>query len=141
MTPDKTYIKMCEKSKEIQALSPLKNKEWLEVYFKCEPADILHSTEQLFFVNGKVRSAYSIKPEFFNEAIWLPRQEQLQEMFDSSGGSTPYLGLFVEFTDTIFAKQLQAAWKESPLHLWLAFVMARKFNKQWDDEKEEWREL
>lgn len=69
--------------------------------------------------------------------LWLPRQDQLQEMLK---------GLQVD--SHVPRKQVLALWKwiastspkpdDSMEQLWLAFVEKEKHNKVWDSEKEDW---
>ena len=69
--------------------------------------------------------------KFSDEKIWLPRQDQLQEM--------------IVAIDTIPRKLVKALWdwiaqtappsNYSMEQLWLAFVMKENHNKTWDGEK------
>jgi hypothetical protein len=109
---DKLYIKMCETAKEIQKL--------------------YHNDDKDFTVASKKEYA----------TVWLPRQDQLQEMaFDEEllednndnfiswlwGGTLHYDYLSSQY---LLFNSLE--------QLWLAYVMKIKFNKIWDKQKEEW---
>ena len=65
--------------------------------------------------------------------IWLPRQDQLQEMvFQLGEPPTAYIVLLREFMQRNSPYYVMFASMEQ---LWLAFVMKEKFNKTWDGEK------
>ena len=71
----------------------------------------------------------------FAESIWLPRQDQLQEMVGSDMGELYH----------IFWKNMSvvSSYERTPYtdkctsmeQLWLAFVMKEKYNKTWDGDK------
>ena len=79
-----------------------------------------------------------------SELTFLPRQEDLQGMFE---GKYDLINMFVTFVD--WAKGTLAAtgekYKEGEFdnfktmeQLWLAFVMSEKYSKQWNSEKKDW---
>jgi len=82
--------------------------------------------------------------------IWLPRQDQLQEMvfgeFYKLGGEERPSGIdemLGAFQDFCFVNKcpLEWPWNEPNLsmeQLWLAFVMHERFGKRWNTEKGEW---
>ncbi len=116
------YIKMCSKAEEIQ-------KEW-----KPQAGD------WQYWSNDKTKMANifmitSLQKKYkANIRIWLPTQEQLQEIMfnikDIGGHDYSDLGLlFSLFTDFIY----RTAYKN--IHeFWLAFVMYEKYQKSWDGE-------
>ena len=128
MDTSKTYIKMCEKTKEIQSI-------W-------------HSPKltQLHYEQGYNGSYYQseygvncvdYEYESFYEKIdiWLPTQAQLQAMI---GGDAHDLILdLLSFIYVISCGELERR-KEYPEQftsmeqLWLAFVMKERFNKVWN---------
>ena len=72
------------------------------------------------------------------ELIWLPRQDQLQEMVDLD-----IWELATDLDEFIYTKDRDLPSKpvrglKSMEQLWLAYVMYEKFNKVWDDKQEEW---
>jgi len=62
--------------------------------------------------------------------IWLPRQDELQEMIPCLSTHINVQNLF-EFTLTLPDIE---SWEQ----LWIRFLMYVKFNKVWDDKKDEW---
>ncbi len=111
------YIKMCEKAEEIQNIRPLgTDGSW----FYYPDKDV-------------VRCRNSYEGEFGE--VWLPRQDQLQEIVVSE--SKNWEGVFGDFL--YFYQDVDMRNIKSMEQLWLAFVMKEKYNKVWDDNKEEWR--
>ena len=141
------YIKMCEKAEEIQRRWKPVIGDWLcwKIDYEDRLIMIVYDTQKissalsmLFVVSpfNKYKTALKIK-----EAIWLPRQDQLQEMILEEEKMTNCLLLtemFVEFLDK------HREWLFESLcsmeQLWLIFVMWELYGKIWDDGKEEWAE-
>lgn len=178
MDVSKEYIEMCEKAQEIQNLREVKERVltdkdkcnhklgdfslWLNSdYCYCE----FSKNNALY--NNNIKSDISIFSDIFNsflnyskcihflesysKLIWLPRQDQLQEMLDLtnkvswcfSTGLTPvcrceYGGGYDKETE----KELNyfdsfSSFEQS----WLAFVMKEKYSKTWNKETKEWVKL
>lgn len=103
MDTSKEYILMCEKANEIQELKP-----------SITPADFMGC----------------IYPR---NAVWLPRQDQLQEMAvnrGKNGPNTSYWHKAVEFFEYWMKNGIWAG--SSMEQLWLAFVMKEKYGKIWN---------
>ena len=67
-----------------------------------------------------------------SDVIWLPRQDQLQDMVKSEYECDYDMNLdFTEFTTNLYTHEQIGASMEQ---LWLAFVMHEKYNKKWDGE-------
>jgi len=130
------YIKMCEKAKEIQA-------EWkLQVgdyYFANKKIHVL-GTE--IYKNRRIypfESSPYIKTDFFRDRVWLPRQDQLQEMLNLK---VIKYGLLNEIDNILYKvykdKYISGFAFDSFEQLFLALVMYKKYEKIWDNKKEEW---
>ena len=118
MDISKEHINMCDKAGEIQELDPSSEEG---NYYVDVDGDVC------------VWSGYSQwdYPGIPNKRIWLPRQDQLQDMIDWSPFSYKVSTICYQIDD--FYKNLDDSWMpESMEQLWLAFVMREKFNKQWD---------
>ncbi len=115
---DPVYIKMCEKAKEIQALRDFSKELYIQVgdYFFGGNETLCMGSWGIEDVNG----------------IWLPRQDQLQEMVMGKVDGIPTLMLWVV---TDFAKFCMHQKITSMEQLWLAFVMSEKYNKTWDGKQ------
>ena len=106
MDDSKQYIEMCEKAEEIQAL--------------CEFND-----GEFFAVDGQFAGH---KFEWVKQDkeiwIWLPRQDQLQEMVE---------GTHIEKFGRVYraVENMELYPSGSMEQLWLAFVMREKWQKIW----------
>lgn len=105
MDTSEIYIKMCEKTEEIQKAKPPYGEQWFREFYTYYPEDQL---------------------------VWLPRQDQLQEMLLNEEIDTICLAL--NFYDWVKAG-LWANAEYSMEQLWLAFVMKEKHNKVWNGQE------
>jgi hypothetical protein len=100
------YIKMCEGAEEIQELSCRVGGFFLEY----PDSDILiDATGSVYYADGA--TLQTTKHPKWDAIIWLPRQDQLQEML-------PDCNIF-----------------KSMEQLWLARVMSKRFLKIWNGDK------
>jgi hypothetical protein len=122
MDISKEYIKMCEKAVEIQ-------RNWLLF------GDYYHiknfKSDYCLFISGNPKK----------ECIWLPRQDQLQDMiwYKAHVSAHGLLTACMHFGDIFYKKINSAAFYNRHIfktmeQLWLAFVMREKFNKIWNGE-------
>ncbi len=115
MDNSEEYIEQCEKAKEIQ-------KEWTP-----KENDTVFGGKQCRAI------LYDIPNEMKKRLlIWLPRQDQLQEMLWTVTATDIYhwLRKVTEFQMRNSCQSME--------QLWLAFVMKEKYNKTWDGK--EWNE-
>ena len=136
------YIKQCEKATEIQALrdSERDGDFYLvgRTVFDSYKEDIECTCHDVFEEYAKKSSTPSKPDEYYTRIIWIPRQDQLQEMV--GGHPLELLDKFYTFCmwDERFEEMRE---KLSPItmeQLWLAFVMKQKYGKALDSNKEEW---
>lgn len=102
------YIKMCEKAEEIQSQGSK------------------HYGDTMCF------SAWSGREE-----VWLPRQDQLQEMLDDYS-PVRFAWALID-SDKMNTNCLSRFSHKEMEKMWLAFVMKEKFNKIWNGEN--WMEV
>ena len=141
MDISKTYAKMCEKAWEIQ--------QW----WQPEPFDINKKNKCLgdVYLHHCVDqwaddNPYDVIEVYFAQKIdktrvvWLPRQDQLQEMLEFPTGSFKYN--FWDALADLYEWSFSANWEKfkdyiplSMEQLWLAFVMKEKYNKVWNGEE------
>ena len=118
MDTSETYIKMCEEAEEIQSLR------------QCDPMSWYY--HKGFGCNEVVEGRNLVNVAL---SIWLPRQDQLQEMVDIGDWIT-VLSRFA-----IFAFGGKRVIDGTPHNvftmeqLWLAFCMHEKYNKVWNGEE------
>ena len=138
-----TYIKMCEQAEEIQEYS--RNGFGLtQLFILPKNIDVLTINQRQY---SGIYSTYSwaldhsgnywLIPPTKNPCIWLPRQDQLQEMVKGRtfGSYAELLRWFSSHIDTMFQQLAPLDEKNtiSPEQLWLAFVMKEKYGKVWLD--------
>ena len=104
----KEYVKMCEKSDEIQ-----NEFEGNEYDIGCLLSNINPKKNLIVFVYQLLENPTSFPGKEYGGLVWLPRQDQLQEMVEKDNFS-------------VKATSME--------QLWLAFVMKEKYNKQWNGE-------
>ena len=150
MDTSKEYIKMCEKATEIQEI--WQPKEWDYIWSNVERDKgwevwVLsgYETDSGYYGPG-IDDDWGTKEERECGRIttWLPRQDQLQDMWlnretvDAWG--TPVeidqktdrvFWLFQKFTDSIQERKYSAQTGEQ---LWLRYVMKEKYNKTWNGD-------
>ena len=118
MDNSKEYILMCEKAKEMQR------------YRKPPKSEC----NDYFYWQG----------EFHQQRIWLPRQDQLQEMIKEDS-PIDLISRLLDVTQTPNYGDNEwcpsAYWEnfKSMEQLWLAFVMWQLYKNQWLLDKKEWR--
>ncbi len=133
MDKSKKYINMCEQAKEIQSLWKREDYDWF--------VDI--GTTDACRINYCNDAYYEIDPEI--EAIWLPRQDQLQNMMGielhthvKNNGLVDKFRIFYYWEQDDFEPNADIKQFESMEQLWLACVMYYKFHKDWSNTKTAW---
>ena len=126
MDTSKKYIKMCEKAEEIQ-----EKFNWYKGDYYA------HQSSIYLWGNGKeIWVAYNLGETKGVRYIWLPRQDQLQEMV-ARNNNYQLLTDFYNWCDENFyqwldKKLVQNLGQLSMEQLWLAFVIKEKYNKIWN---------
>ena len=147
MDTSKTYIKMCEKAEEIQKVWHETKGDFYARYNTGKSAKPISVRCDVYIsVHNKGRRIIYYQGERPRIPIWLPRQDQLQEMLPTPAQEFP------NGTEGSEEKQhiiflLSAPYKmfinnyypekyldnfTSMEQLWLAFVMLKCFGKKWD---------
>ena len=135
------YIKQCEKATEIQELWEAKPADFVSIKPGVEFVDaVLHFVNQGTVYTLESFLMRKMKPDYIKERhIWLPRQDQLQEMVNLHNGNYN-LGLqelhqFVEINCKDETTWVFTSWEQA----WLAFVMSERYSKKWNGE--DWIDL
>ena len=125
----KSYIKMCEEAKEIQkAWKPV---DWDRFIYKDDRESGIACVDE----RHETAKSISYRLEHY---IWLPTQEQLQEMMITK--KIKWYKVFSEFFRYI-NEECYPSVKDfgnedySITYLWLCYIMKEKYNKKWDDNK------
>jgi len=151
------YIRMCKEAGQLQKLWKPKVGDfvWRRYTFFNEEIDkrIWNKREEIIIltytsdVDGYFHATRNGETRIFNShneahkatCIWLPTQEQLQEMILSNPNidANPIwlISKFKFFTDRINLGRNEPVIDGSMNELWLAFIMHEKYNKIWTGEK------
>jgi len=154
MDISKEYIKMCD-CPEIQGLWKYEKGDWFaDKYFDKCGAGVIESTLVDEYIGDNWNTIASRITEFnLCQSIWLPRQDQLQEMYITTHD---YKGMATIKDEASFPQSLiHSIWFfafetdgggdyagvneyahqfTSMEQLWLAIVMQMKHNKTWNGE-------
>lgn len=138
MDTSKEYLEMCSEAEEIQKLwKPQLGDVAIKVYRQFTLNDLgvvcvrdRYSEGDFFLADivnqGADGTSFSYPPKkYFDNCIWLPRQDQLQEMFGYNKCSLRLMEMFYDF----FVKNIKHF--NSMEQLWLTFVMKEKYQKEW----------
>lgn len=121
MDTSETYIKMCEKAEEIQALFQYKR---LDFYFRN---DRDKRRKRLSVSQGHGRRIQAV--------LWMPCQDQLQEMVGGlEAGFIDWAGWLKNIYPCEKYPNAALYAFDSYEQLWLAFVMKELHNKVWNGE-------
>jgi len=141
MDTTETNIKMCEKAEEIQEQYDCTEKHNIRLCLACktEWGNCYEHTEYLSCnseLGGRPFPVVAVK-NVEHKPIWLPRQDQLQEMVgeypDCFHKFNNWLESWQGFEDDK-AKTEYVGQFNSMEQLWLAFVMKERYNKVWNGE-------
>jgi len=118
---------MCEKAEEIQALN-----NWVRCNFYFHPKDgnIVTIGEECRDFTVVIDVADGSRFALDDPVIWLPRQDQLQEMVDSDWSGDLIRRFYVWCKEYGFTTKAIASMEQ----LWLGFVMHSLYSKRWDGE-------
>jgi len=116
MDTSKEYIKMCEKAEELNYSPSGTDGNW---YYYSE--------------ENMIRCRNSYEGDFGD--VWLPRQDQLQEMISKDFGNCKWYDVLESLINYYQSGDFELI--TSMEQLWLAFVMKEKYQKTWDGK--EWR--
>jgi len=159
MDTSEKYIKMCEKAGEIQDFKKLPCDSGVDIeresfYVSKEDGQYWRLCPESYVFNTTVQGYVSAKPRFgckvqkreiiwkANEVIWLPRQDQLQEMLSRANtyhlSETFFNWFHNKIVDKDFFKFVFVEPTASLEQIWFMYVMEEKHGKIWDNSKEEW---
>lgn len=139
------YIEMC-KAEEIQSKWRPRFGDFY-VYLKHPNASSLQIFQDSIFIDND-----TISTEYW---IWLPRQDQLQDILSDA----VTVGYMISGLDAFYDPESQCGYDDPPCRKcqnlgtrrrltydtmeqwWLAFLMYERFNKEWCSETSEWCEV
>jgi len=132
MDTSEEYVKMCRAAKEIQD-----SHEWEcgDYFYECPYDDGYGS------VSWKIRTIGSDNKDAMVPAdVWLPRQDQLQDMCTSLNKFKPiyslaYVTMWAEASGFDCGANDYAESLNSLEQVWLAYVMDENYYKKWNGEE------
>lgn len=130
MDTSKEYIQMCWKVEEIQEAWQFKEGDWFTTLggVRTGESPCLVDKEWIRDNEDRGKTHKDYQPDW----IWLPRQDQLQEMCITGNATASELVnrlvYMVRGPDGVY---YECYW--SMEQLWLAFVMKEKYGKIWKD--------
>lgn len=150
MDTSETYIKMCEKAKEIRALWQPREGDYYVYSSKPAMVALTPAKEFIPFDHRACEIGMVTSLPFLPDRkylVWLPCQDQLQEMLGANAYELldsiyefcgdfeiyPYLVAPGGARDCLGQNDYTRQFT-SMEQLWLAFVMKEKYNKIWDGE-------
>lgn len=141
MDTSKEYIKMCQKATEIQELCPFKEGDFIFNLLAnrgCGHLFVNHQ-HQPKEDDAKWELIY-LKKDNRKFNIWLPRQDQLQEMLDKKRPVNE-VNYFV-YNTTLFRSKhpFEFAMCESLDQVWLSIVMWVNYSKIYNYFKQQWQQ-
>ena len=125
MDTSETYIKMCEKAEEIQAQN---NSTTIHKYLKHGDYSYWNGVTVI------CSKDYDLFLSQFDRVIWLPRQDQLQEMVHIDSSGLRLVWRFYDWLRDYDVSPEQIETYDSMEQLWLAFVMKKHFSKIWNGD-------
>ncbi len=139
MDTSKEYIELCKQATEIQELWQYEDGDYFQTRFEKSDGDYFkgRTIVTCLCVAHNIKDSYG--DTYVNEDapkgkyIWLPRQDQLQEMLTFDARS--YLALIKDFAYANalnFTSLRNISVFSSMEQLWLAFVMYEKYQKKWN---------
>ena len=140
------YIKMCEKSEEIQRNWEPRIGDMVAFGNRSVGIICCREDKERFETYRIVSISPHIYGNFYwqdrSQCIWLPYQSQLQGMLRPHNYFWYYMGLETlnREMSNIYGNWYVNEGFDSGEKFWLAFVMYKKYNKIWDNEKERWVE-
>ena len=124
MDTSEPYIKMCD-CEEIQSQMGTDGD-----YYYWSVDDKVHISHTEQFEDYVVKHPEQWDYLSGRRVIWLPRQDQLQEIYNQGRFGLQTMCCFIyDFSTSQYGSGFTS---DSMEQLWLAFVMKEKFNKTWD---------
>jgi hypothetical protein len=140
------YAMMCQQAEEIQNLWIPKqcdfiiNHEDLEEGLSfCKPAESMVQVVDMYYEAQDGEKFRQEQEGLKNNALWLPRQDQLQKIIEPDNARVySIMSKVMEMQYHDYSKNAMVTAPElfySMEQLWLAYIMKEKFHKVWNEEE------
>lgn len=140
------YIKMCRQSKELQELWMPQDYDYIQFYDnnEFEPryiVDLITPKERADsgaygpYIDEKSKHLKKIEDEmYWNQLIWLPRQDQLQKLLEEDAWEWSYFNYYITENYRIPGELFPYSTEE----IGLMRFMLEKYNKDWINNEWVW---
>jgi hypothetical protein len=134
MDTSKEYIEMCEKAQEMQKLRG-DGEYWESNDFLAE------HIKDMFIQTGCYLQYFGTESFKNNKIIWLPRQDQLQEIIfnDFKDLSDPYFEMMESCYE--YENDNPDIPPKTMEKIWLSFIMIKKYGKIWNEKEKIWNKI
>lgn len=145
MDASNRYVLMCQKADEVQTLWSPKQCDFIislsdleEGVSFCRPAESLVQVINMYY-NEQDGEQYLLEcDELKEQAIWVPRQDQLQKIIEPDTAKVyTHMHEVMERQYHDYSKNAMVRASElfySMEQLWLAYVMKEKYNRAWNED-------
>ena len=126
MDTSETYVLMCREAEKILDVAPICMTDTGRFRIICQDDDVWYRQGAVFNNEGFCTNDA--------ELVWLPRQDQLQDMLPFPVGkfNDNFWTALDELRNWGFETKFVGYIPTSMEQLWLAFVMREKYNKEWN---------
>jgi hypothetical protein len=139
------YVMMCQKAEEIQNLWRPKQCDFIinftdleEGLSFCRPAESLVQVVNMYYEEQDSKEYLQECDDLKEQALWLPRQDQLQKIIEPD--NTRVYSLMRKVMESQYHDYSKNASVTAPEifysmeQLWLGYVMKEKFEKVWNEK-------
>ena len=137
---------MCQKAEEIQNLWRPKQCDFIiniadleEGLSSCKPAESLVQVANMYYEEQDNERYLQECEDLKEQALWLPRQDQLQKMIEPDNSRVHFIMMNVlesRYNDA--SKHAMVSAPElfySMEQLWFAYIMREKYHKVWNEQE------
>ena len=140
------YVMMCQKAEEMQNLWRPKQCDFIinfadleEGLSSCKPAESLVQVVNMYYEEEDNERYLQECEDLKEQALWLPRQDQLQKMIEPDNSRVHFIMMNVlesRYNDA--SKHAMVSAPElfySMEQLWFAYIMREKYHKVWNEQE------
>ena len=140
------YAMMCQQAEEIQSLWRPKQCDFIinfadieEGLSFCRSAESLVQVVNMYYEEQESEHYLQECEDLKEQALWLPRQDQLQKIIEPDNANVH--SVMIKVMETQYHDSSKKTLVSAPElfysmeQLWLAYIMREKYNKVWNEEE------
>ena len=140
------YAMMCQQAEEIQSLWRPKQCDFIinftdleEGLSFCRSAESVIQVVNMYYDEQDGDNYLQECEDLKEQALWLPRQDQLQKIIEPDNANVH--AVMIKVMETRYHDSSKKALVSAPElfysmeQLWLAYIMREKYNKVWNEEE------